>query len=220
MKSEKDKISPINPENDDQTNELDGEIVQDLEESEDAEASQAMDPLAELDSSLKKTENDLKEQREAFLRYRAETENFKKRLTKEKNDLVQYANEKLIKELLVVYDNMERALAAPEVDLKSLKQGLDMIFKQFGSFLEKQNVKPIVSVGEKFDPSRHEALSQIESETHEENSVVEEYAKGFLLNDRVIIPSKVVVSKKPVAPKKEESLEPDAESSSSENPAK
>ncbi len=220
MKRKKDTPSPMDPKNENPANELDDEAVQLQDPAGEAEEALENDPLAELKSSLEKAENDLKEQREAFLRYRAETENFKKRLTKEKNDLVQFANEKLIKELLVVYDNMERALAAPEADLKILKQGLDMISKQFSSFLEKQNVKPILAVGEIFDPSRHEALSQIESETHEENSVLEEYAKGFLLNNRVIIPSKVVVSKKPAAPEKEESLEPDAESSSSENPAK
>lgn len=153
--------------------------------------------LQSLKDQLQKKNEEMIEARDQVLRIRAETENFKKRLQKEKSDLALYANEKLIKQLLPIYENLDRALASPEISLQSLKDGVQMIFKQFTAFLEKEKVETIAALGEKFDPSKHEALKQIESDTHEESTVVEEYSKGYLLHGRVLLPARVVISKKP-----------------------
>ncbi|OGW21239.1 MAG: nucleotide exchange factor GrpE [Nitrospinae bacterium RIFCSPLOWO2_12_FULL_47_7] len=154
------------------------------------------DIIQELKDQLQAKEDELKEERNQVLRVRAETDNFKKRLLKEKSELSLFANEKLIKELLPIYENMERALTSPDINIRSLKEGVQMIFKQFTSFLEKEKIETIVALGEKFDPSRHEALKQIELDTHDENTVVEEYSKGYLLHGRVLLPARVVISKK------------------------
>ena len=118
-----------------------------------------------------------------MLRLRADTENIRRRLNKEKQECIQFSNEKLIREVIPIFDNLERALAAPDANLESLKQGVEMISKQFLALLEKENVKPIPAKGEKFDPNIHEVLSQIESDEHEENTVIEEYSRGYFLND-------------------------------------
>lgn len=157
------------------------------------------DITQELNDRLQKKEEALKEARDQVLRVRAETENFKKRLIKEKSDLALFSNEKLIKALLPIYENLERALAAPETDIKSLKDGVQMIFKQFTSFLEKEKIETIAAIGDRFDPSKHEALKQVESDAHEENIVVEEYSKGYLLHGRVLLPARVVITKKPAS---------------------
>lgn len=140
---------------------------------------------------------EIAELKNEMLRLRADTENIRRRLNKEKQDSIQYSNERLIKEVLPIFDNLERALAAAETNPDSLKQGVEMISKQFLALLEKEKVKPIPALGEKFDPNIHEVLSQVESDEHEENTVIEEYSRGYFLNDRVLIPARVVTSKKP-----------------------
>lgn len=172
------------------------------------------DIIRDLKDQLQKKEAEATDARDQVLRVRAETENFKKRLQKEKSDLAMFANEKLIKHLLPIYENLDRALAAPDVSLQTLKEGVQMIFKQFTSFLEKEQVETIAALGEKFDPSKHEALKQIESETHEDNIVVEEYSKGYLLHGRVLLPARVVISKKPAV-----EIEESCESSEEDPPA-
>ncbi|QPJ62883.1 MAG: nucleotide exchange factor GrpE [Candidatus Nitronauta litoralis] len=153
---------------------------------------------------LEQKENELSDLKEEMMRLRAETDNFRKRLSKEKEDSVRYANEKLFKDLVPIYDNLKRALEAPDVNVKSLKEGVDMIGKQFLTFLEKHHVKPIEALGETFDPNLHEVLSQIESEEHEEDVVIDEFGKGYYIHDRVLMPSKVVTSKKPQGSSSEE----------------
>lgn len=158
-----------------------------------------------LKNQLQKREKEVAGLQDQFLRMQAETDNFRKRMIREKNDFSQYANERLIKELIPICENLDRALAAPDTNPQSLKEGVEMIFKQFTDLLKKEKVKSISSLGEKFDPAIHEALSQIETDEHEENTVVQEISKAFFLNDRLLRPAKVIISKKPVkskAPKK------------------
>ncbi len=195
---------------------IEPEIVDDGDElaEESSEDGMEKDPRTKLLKSLqkesKKKDEEIAKLRSDFVKLQAETENYKKRMLKEKNDFAQFANEKLIKELVPIYENLDRALNAEETSAENLKQGVDMIFKSFTSFLEKEKVKPIPSVGEKFDPKIHEALSQIESADEEENTVLQEFSKGFYLNDRVLRPAKVVISKKPVSSdEKEPSSEED-----------
>ena len=109
-----------------------------------------------------------------------------------------------------IFDNFERALEDPSNDTKSLKEGLDMILKQFSSFLEKEKVAPIKAIGEKFDPAIHEALTSEESGEHEENIIISQFVKGYMINNRVLRPSQVVISKKPpIEPEKNSDKEKD-----------
>jgi molecular chaperone GrpE len=155
------------------------------------------DPFELLQDELKKKEDEIAEQKHEFLLYKAETENFKKRLRKEKEEFSQYANEKLLKELILITDNLERAFSAENPTVESMKEGVDMILKQFHSFLEKEKVESIEALGKKFDPAIHEVLCQVESEEHEENTITEEFSKGYQLNGRILRPSKVVIAKAP-----------------------
>ena len=156
-----------------------------------------LDPVKILEKDLLDVKNELTEQKDKFVRLQAETDNFRKRLSREKEEFSQYANERLFKELLPIFDNFERALGDPSNDIKSLKEGLEMILKQFSSFLEKEKVEPIEAIGKKFNPMIHEVLTSEESSENEENTIISQFVKGYTINNRVIRPSQVVISKKP-----------------------
>ena len=156
-----------------------------------------LDPVKILEKDLLDVKNELTEQKDKFVRLQAETDNFRKRLSREKEEFSQYANERLFKELLPIFDNFERALEDPSSDIKSFKEGLEMILKQFSSFLEKEKVEPIEAIGKKFNPMIHEVLTSEESSENEENTIISQFVKGYTINNRVIRPSQVVISKKP-----------------------
>ena len=185
-------------------------------EPEEVEESEK-DPLEVLQDELKKKDDEIAEQKHEFLLYKAETENFKKRLRKEKEDFSQYANEKLLKELILINDNLERALSAANPTVESMKEGVEMILKQFQSFLDKEKVEPIEALGKIFDPAIHEVMCQVESEEHEEGTITEEFAKGYQLNGRVLRPSKVVISKAPAKDAPENSDKEESETSGEES---
>ena len=174
------------------------------EEESKVEEKKELTAMEQLQEQIRLKDEEIANQKDTFLREKAELENFKKRLTKEKDDFVQFANERLLQELIQIEDNLERALEVPNATLESLKEGVEMIQKQFSTFLKNQKVEPIEAIGKDFDPTLHEVLNQQESEEHEENTVIEEYSKGYTLNGRILRPAKVVISKKP-AEKKEDS---------------
>ena len=187
--------------------ELEEKLEEDsVEEEEPAKKEEAkeLSPLEQLEEQIRLKDEEILKQKDTFLREKAELENFKKRLTKEKEDFVQFANERLLKELLQIEDNLERVMAAPNATLESLKEGVEMIQKQFKDFLKNQKVEAIEALGKPFDPNLHEVLNQQESEEHEENTVIEEYSKGFTLNGRILRSAKVVISKKPAEKNEDE----------------
>jgi len=173
----------------------------DASEEEAAEAEEV--PVAEIveeeegPSELEQAQQEAKDLRNEMLRMRAETDNLRKRLQKEKQDSVQFANERLIKQLIPIFENLDRALKAPDTNVDSLKEGVQLTSDQVLALFKKENVEPIQAVGEPFDPSIHEVLSQIESNDHDENTVIEEFSKGYRMNGRVLLPTRVVTSKKP-----------------------
>ena len=174
------------------------------EEESKVEEKKELTPMEQLQEQIRLKDEEIANQKDTFLREKAELENFKKRLTKEKDDFVQFANERLLQELIQIEDNLERALEVPSATLESLKEGVEMIQKQFSTFLKNQKVESIEAIGKDFDPTLHEVLNQQESEEHEENTIIDEYSKGYTLNGRILRPAKVVISKKP-AEKKEDS---------------
>jgi molecular chaperone GrpE len=138
-----------------------------------------------------------KENYDRFLRQAAELENFKKRAARDKAEAIQYANESLVRDLLPVLDNLERAVehAKGGGNGKPLVEGVEMVFKGFLDVLNKHGVTQISALGEKFNPDKHEAVAQVESEDHEPNTVVAEHHKGYYLLDRLLRPSLVSVAK-------------------------
>ena len=173
-------------------------------EEENIEEAKELSPLEQLEEQIRLKDEELASQKDTFLREKAELENFKKRLTKEKEDFVQFANERLLKELIQIEDNLERALEVPNATFESLKEGVEMIQKQFTTFLKNQKAEPIEALGKPFDPNLHEVLNQQESEEHEENTVIQEYSKGYTLNGRILRCAKVVIAKKPAEKKETE----------------
>lgn len=138
--------------------------------------------------------------RDSYLRACADLDNYRKRVLREKEDLAKFANEAILRELLPVIDNLERALqhcGEGESSATSLGQGVEMTLSQFRKVLEKFGVVPIAAVGTPFDPARHEAMGQIESTEQPVNSVAQELQKGYLLNDRLLRPALVMITKAP-----------------------
>ena len=136
---------------------------------------------------------------EKCLRLQADFENTRKRLEREKQDFVKFANEGIILELLNVLDDLERTTNLAEThkeDFAAFLKGVEMILAHLYEMLKEYGLKPIEAEGKKFDPNYHEALLQVENKDLPENTVVEELQKGYLLNERVIRTAKVKVSKK------------------------
>jgi molecular chaperone GrpE len=135
-----------------------------------------------------------------YIRLAADFENYKKRLAKEKADVVAYGNEELIKALLNVIDNLERALdhADSDEDPKPLIEGVKLVHKQFLSCLEKFGVQFVdASPGEEFDPRLHQAIERVESPDFTPGLIISEMLRGYTLKDRLLRPALVVVSKGP-----------------------
>lgn len=130
-------------------------------------------------------------------RLQAEFENFRKRNTKEKEEFRKFVLEDFLIELVDVLDNFERALGSFKSgqDLKSLQMGVEMIYKQFRDILSRKGVESIESLGQPFDPLKHDAVSHDESADYPPHHVTAQLSKGYLLNGKVIRPSKVKVSK-------------------------
>lgn len=164
-----------------------------------------LDALKEKIEALERERNEFNDK---LLRLHAETENFKKRMTREKDDFVRYSNERVVKEFLPVIDNLERAVDhAKEASEKgSLLEGVEMTLNLFHQALNRIGVSQVSAVGEPFNPERHEAVQQIESDEHEPNIVVSEFQKGYMLHERLVRPAMVVVAR-PAAKKEIEKKE-------------
>jgi len=133
------------------------------------------------------------------LRLQADFENTRKRIEREKQDFIKFANEGIILELLNVLDDLERTTSLAEThkeDFAAFLKGVEMILAHLYEMLKEYGLKPVDAQGKKFDPNYHEALLQVENKDLPENTVVEELQKGYLLNERVIRTAKVKVSKK------------------------
>ncbi len=153
----------------------------------------------EIKKLLEEKEENVKALQEKILYLQAEFENFKKLKMKEKQDAIKYGNEVLIKELIPVVDHLELALehASKTDDYQGIHEGVKMTLNEFLKTLEKAGVTRIDAVGRKFDPNLHEAFYQEEREDMEPDTVISEFQKGYLLNERLIRPARVVLSKKP-----------------------
>ena len=134
-----------------------------------------------------------------YLRLAAEFENYKRRSQRDLNESIKFANETLLKNLLPVIDNLERAIKCGKDAgmVNAVMEGVELTHKSFLEIVEKLGLRQISSAGQPFDPSRHQAVAQVESDTYEANMVVEELQKGYFLHDRILRPAMVTVSKEP-----------------------
>ena len=162
-----------------------------------------------LEAKLEAKEKEAQDNYDRFLRLSAEFENFKKRMEKEKTDAYKFGTENLIKELLPVLDNLERAIDHGEAkDPQGLLEGVDMTLKGFLTTLEKIGVSPVDASGKEFDPNLHEAVMVQEDAHHPAGTVLTQLQKGYTLHSRLIRPAMVVVSKRPELGPEEDSLDP------------
>lgn len=166
------------------------------ETSETPEEDNAPETEKTEEKSEEKTEEKADDGNEKYVRLMAEFQNYKKRVAKEKNDIREYATEKLVMELLPVLDNFERALAASaEDDPAGYAKGMELIFTQMVTELQKSGLAEVEAEGQDFDPTKHNAVMTEENEELESGKVSKVLQKGYALNDKVIRPSMVAVTK-------------------------
>ena len=176
------------------------------EEIQETEEVRELSETERLQAELDAAREEARRNHDLYLREAAETENYKKRVTREKHDAIRYANEALVRDLLPVIDDLERAAqhAPADGNLRPLLDGIELVLKSCHEALQKHGVTPITAKGQPFDPEKHEAFAQVESGDHEPNTVVDEVHRGYYLTDRLLRPSLVSVAKAPTLNEKEE----------------
>jgi molecular chaperone GrpE len=172
------------------------------EEAEEAEnaASESAETEAENQESqdeaavqLEKLTADLKEKEDRILRLQADFENFRRRTSKEKEELSAVVTQGMLKDMLPLLDNFERAMAAEAKDGEAFQKGVEMIFTQFTEILKKNGLEHIEVEGQKFDPNFHQAVMRVQNADMEDDDIAQELQKGYMVKGRVIRPSMVQV---------------------------
>jgi molecular chaperone GrpE len=154
-------------------------------------------PEAELLKEINEFREKSEKNYDLYLRAQAEIDNIIKRNKKDKEDWIKYSNETLIKELLIVLDNLEMAIAhsTDENPVKALREGVELTLKGLKNILTKSGLEEVSSLGKPFDPNFHHAVSEQENENAEPGVVLSEFQKGYTLHQRLIRPAMVVLSK-------------------------
>jgi len=165
----------------------------------DAEYESAPKDKGAGETAVEELKKSLDEANDKYIRLYADFENFKKITARNKEELLKYANKDIITDILTVVDHLELALlhARDNGPSDSLAEGVQLTLKELMSVLEKYGVASIDAMGKPFDPTVHHAMSQIESEDAEENTVVKEFRKGYMLKERVIRAALVGVAVRP-----------------------
>ncbi|HJQ98648.1 MAG TPA: nucleotide exchange factor GrpE [Candidatus Polarisedimenticolaceae bacterium] len=155
--------------------------------------------VATLERDLATAREEARQNHDRWLRERADLENVKKRAARERTETVKFANEQVLRDLLPIVDNLERALqhARGGGDGEPLIEGVALILKSILDVLDRHGVRRIEAEGTPFDPAHHEAMAHVESAEHEPNVVVAEHQPGYRLNDRLLRPALVSVAKPP-----------------------
>lgn len=166
------------------------------EETPDTEVAQETS-LVGPDEEIARLTGELEEVRELVRRKQAEFENYRKRVERERSEFIDYAASELVKEILPVLDNLERALGAPGGGGKRLREGVDIVYRQFRDILSRAGLREVEALGADFDPHVHEAVGRVETDEHREGEVVEVYQKGYFLKDRLLRPALVNVAQRP-----------------------
>ena len=160
-------------------------------------AAPAGGELEALRAQLTEKDKEIAELKDKYLRTLADTENARKRIRQQSEESVRIQREAILRDVLPIIDNLERALDAARqgAPVKAVVDGVEMTVKALIDFLRAQGVTPIQSVGQAFDPNRHEAADHVESEIHPPNTVVDEFHRGYLIGDRTLRPARVSVAK-------------------------
>ena len=201
-KENKDNTSALETENDDQSEE---KVVEDQKVSSDGVEKEKEEKLT--------PEEELEALKDKLARTFAEMENQRRRFEKEKDDAYEYGGYSFAKEALNLLDNLERSKIALENDeklkktdaLKKIVEHLNIINNDMLSIFKKNNIEPIKSINEKLDPNLHQAMMEVEDDTKEPGTIVQEIQKGFMMKDRLLRPSLVGVSKKKTEESEKES---------------
>lgn len=199
-KKQKERCEELHNDNIEGTN----ECMEDSQQNETCENTQEtntpceQDELAQLKKSLEDKAKEAEENFNRFLRMQADFENYKRRIAREREELYYLSLEGVVKEILPVIDNLDRALNSFRADNLESKyvEGLDMISKQLFGVLEKNGLKEIEALNQEFDPNIHHAVMQVEGEEEEENKVKEVLQKGYTLGIKVVRPALVKVCTK------------------------
>lgn len=164
----------------------DGADAQPAGQAEKADAEEAA-------QQIEKLTEDLKAKEERVLRLQADFENFRRRTGKEKEELSAVVTQGILKDMLPLLDNFERAMAAEKKDAEAFQKGVEMIYTQLQEVLKKNGLERIETQGKKFDPNYHQAVMRVQDEEHEDDDIAQELQKGYMVKGRVIRPSMVQV---------------------------
>lgn len=175
-----------------------------------AEAEEEADPLQKLRQEIVVAKEEAGKNWDLYLRERADLENARKRHQRDREEAIRFANDRLLREMIPVLDNLERAVGHAEqgdTDNQGLLEGVNMTINQFRKVLEDFGVKPINALGEDFDPNLHQAMGHVETTDQAPNTVTSEFQKGYLLNDRLLRPSLVMLARAPNGATEEQDAE-------------
>ena len=161
--------------------------------SESAENEETQEPQDEAAAQIEKLTAELKEKEDRVLRLQADFENFRRRTSKEKEELSAVVTQGMLKDMLPLLDNFERAMAAEAKDGEAFQKGVEMIFTQFTEILKKNGLEHIEVEGQKFDPNFHQAVMRVQNADMEDDDIAQELQKGYMVKGRVIRPSMVQV---------------------------
>ena len=158
-------------------------------------ATAPADAMPSLEEALRTAELKAQEHHDAWLRAKAETENVRRRAQEEVLKAHKFASEKFVSDILAVKDSLEAALANENQSAENLRAGVELTLRQLVSVFEKANVSEISPLGEKFDPHKHQAITQVDAPGVEANQVVQVLQKGYSLHERIVRPALVMVAK-------------------------
>jgi molecular chaperone GrpE len=160
-------------------------------------AAEVLDRLSKLEAELATAREEARQANDRVVRERADAENLKKRAAREQSEAVRFGTERLVRDLLPVVDNLERAVEAAQGggNGKPLVEGVELVLKALLEVLARHGVTRVEAEGSHFDPAHHEAVAHVESAEHEPNAVIQEHQPGYRLNERLLRPALVTVSK-------------------------
>lgn len=165
-----------------------------------APAAPQPDPVSQLQAQIEALTAERALLYDKLLRRQAEFENYRKRVERERNELYQHGRDDVLLQFLPVVDNFERALSSLETsegDAEALRHGVELIHKQFKDALSKLGLEAVEAVGQTFDPHVHEAVTTEATDKHKENTVIQEFQRGYRIGDRLLRPAKVKVASSP-----------------------
>lgn len=167
---------------------------------EQAASSDDEEPAARLQAQIDTLNQEKVALYDQLLRRQAEFENYRRRVERERSDVYQRARSEVLLELLPIVDNFERALSSLEKgegETTALRHGVELIHRQFNDALARFGLEPVEAVGQAFDPHFHEAVTTEPTDEHEENTIIEEFQRGYKIGDKLLRPAKVKVASSP-----------------------